>query len=80
MGERLAKAMHMICLHIESASRPGIGFADAADFLFDKGSKFTHQNLFPLVRTPDKVIGQFRGDVFGTLCIHTQHANKCSSL
>jgi hypothetical protein len=48
MGERLAKEMHMICLHIESAYRPGIGFADAADFLFDKWSKFTHQNLFPI--------------------------------
>jgi hypothetical protein len=46
MGERLAKEMHMICLHMESASRPDMGFADAADFLFDKCSKFPHQNLF----------------------------------
>ena len=70
MGET-EKEMHMICLHIESAYRPGIGLADAADFLFDKCSKFTHQNLFPIFRTPDKVIGQFIGDVFGVLCIHT---------
>ena len=74
------KEMHMICLHIESADRPGSGFADAADFLFDKCSKFTYQNLFPIFRTPDKVIGQFIGDVFGVLCIHTQHDDKCSSL
>ena len=78
MGET-EKEMHMICLHIESAYRPGIGLADAADFLFDKCSKFTHQNLFPIFRTPDKVIGQFIGDVFGVLCIHTCHCNICSN-
>jgi hypothetical protein len=47
------KHMHMIFLHIERASGPGVGFTDTADFLFDKHSKLAHQNLFPLGGTAD---------------------------
>jgi hypothetical protein len=61
----------MIFLHVECAYRPGVRFADSTDFLFDKCRKLAHQNLFPVLRTPDKVIGQLIRDVFGVLCLHT---------
>jgi hypothetical protein len=70
----------MLCLHIESAYRPGIGFADAVDFPFHKRRKLARQNLFAIFGTPDKVIGQLVGDVFGVLCLHTHHCNICSNL
>ena len=72
--------MHMIFLHIEHAYRPGIGFADSANFLFHKSSKLADQNLLTIFRAQDKVIGQFVGDVFGVLCIHTHQYNKRSNL
>jgi hypothetical protein len=71
--------MDMIFLNIKSASRPGMRFADATDFLFDKRSKLANQKLLPLFRTPDQVIGQFVGDMFGVLCIHTRQCNICSN-
>jgi len=49
--------MHVICLHIERAYRPGVRFADTTDFLLDKGRKFSYQNLFPIFWASDKVIG-----------------------
>jgi hypothetical protein len=70
--------MDTIFLHIESASRPGVRFTDAANFLFHKRRKLAKQNLLPLLGTADKVIGQFVGDVFHVRCIHTRHYNKCS--
>ena len=71
--------MDMICLRIERPYRPGIGFTDTADFLFDKRRKFANENLFAVFGTPDKVIGQFIGDVFGVLCIHTHQYSICSN-
>jgi hypothetical protein len=68
MGERLSKEMHMIGLDIERPYRPGVGFTDAANFLFHKRSKLANQNLLAVFGTPDKVISQFIGDVFGVLC------------
>ena len=65
----------MIFLDIESTYRPGVGFADATDFLFNKRRTFPHQNLLPVLGTPDQMIGQFVGDVFGVLRIHTQQYN-----
>ena len=70
----------MIGLDIERPYRPGVGFADAANCLFHKRSKLANQNLLAVCGTPDKVISQLIGDVFGVLCIHTQHYHRCSSL
>jgi hypothetical protein len=70
--------MHVIFLHVECASRPGIGFTETTDFLFHKRGKLANENLFPIIWTPDEVIGQFVGDVFGVLCIHTRQYNMCS--
>ena len=69
----------MIFLNVESASRPGVGFADPAKFLFDKRSNVPGQDVFALLGTPDKVIGSFVGDVFDVLRLHTHHYNMCSS-
>ena len=80
MGERLSKEMHMIGLDIERPYRPGVGFTDAANCLFHTRSKLANQNLLAVFGTPDKVISQLIGDVFGVLCIHTQHYHRCSSL
>jgi hypothetical protein len=66
-------------MHIERASGPGVGFTDAADFLFNKRGELTNQNLLAVFGTPDKVLGQFRRDMCGMLRIHTQHDNICSS-
>lgn len=71
--------MDMICLPISRAYRPGIGFADAAAFLFDKRSDLANQNLLAILGTPDKMIAQLARDVFGVLCIHTRQYNKCSN-
>jgi hypothetical protein len=68
----------VIRLSIECAYRPGIRFTDATAFLFDTRRQFPNQNLFSLLGTPDKVIGQFIRDVFGVLPIHTQHYYECS--
>ena len=70
--------MDMIVLNIESAYRPGVGEADAANFLFDKRSKLADQNLLTIFETPDKVIGQCVGDVFGLLRFHPCQYNRCS--
>ncbi len=70
----------MIFLHIERAYGPGVDFADAADFLFHKRSKLVSQDAFAVLGTPDEVIGQFVGDVFGVLCIHIRQYNRCSNL
>jgi len=35
--------MDVICLNIKSANRPGVGFTDAADFLFHKYRKLTNE-------------------------------------
>jgi hypothetical protein len=71
--------MDMICLNIQSACRPSVRFTDAADFLVEKRRQFANENLLAVFGTPDKVIGQFVGDVFGVLCIHTRHGNRCSN-
>ena len=71
--------MDMICLHVESAYRPSIGFTDATNFLFEKRCKLPDQNLFTVFGAPDKVIGQFIHDVFGVLRIHTPTYNVCSN-
>ena len=70
MELRLSKEMDMIGLHVECTYRPGVCFTATPDFLFDKRSAFPNQNLFPLLRTPDKVIGYLVGDMFGVLCLH----------
>lgn len=70
----------MIGLHIERTYRPGVGFTDATDFLFEKRGEFPDQNLFPVFGAPDKMVSQLVGDVFGVLYIHTRQYNKCSSL
>jgi len=49
--------MDMICLKIERAYGPGVGFTDAADFLFHKRGELTNQNLLAVCATSDKVIG-----------------------
>jgi hypothetical protein len=71
--------MDVIFLHVESAYRPGVRFANTTDFLFDKHRKLANKNLFPIFGAPDKVIGQFIGDVFGVLYTHTQQYNLCSN-
>jgi excisionase family DNA binding protein len=76
---RAEKEMHMIFPHIERAYRPGVDSTDAADFLFDKRCNLPGQDAFPIFGTPDKVISQFVGGMFGVLGIHTQHYNMCSS-
>jgi len=58
----------MIRLHVERANGPGVRFTDATDFLFDECCKLAHQNPFPVLGTPDKVIGQLIHDVFGGVC------------
>jgi hypothetical protein len=70
----------MIFPHIERAYRPGVDFTDAADFLFYKRGNLPSQDAFAIFGTPDKVISQFVGDMFGALCIHTQHDHICSNL
>ena len=59
--------------------QPGVGFTDTADFLFHKSSKLAHENLFPVLGTPDQVIGQLIRNLFGVLCIHTQQYTMCSN-
>ena len=72
--------MHMIGLHVKGTYRPGVRFTDTTNFLFDQRSQLANENLFAVFRTSDKIVSQLVGDVFGVLCIHTQHDNKCSSL
>jgi hypothetical protein len=43
----------MIFLDTERAYRPGMGFADTTDFLFDKRGQLANENLLPLFRAPD---------------------------
>ena len=69
---RVEKEMYMIGLHIERAYGPGVCFIDAADFLFNECSKLAYQNLFAVLWTPDKMIGELVGDRFGVLRIHTR--------
>jgi hypothetical protein len=69
----------MIFPHIERASRPGVAFTDAADFLFYKRGNLPGQDAFPVFGTPDKVISQCVGGMFGVLCIHIQYSNICSN-
>jgi hypothetical protein len=71
--------MDMIFLYIERTYRPGVGFADATDFLLDKRGDLASQDVFPVLGTPDKVIGSFVGDVFGVLCIHACQYNVSSN-
>ncbi len=71
--------MDMIFLHIERAYRPGVGFADATDFLLDKRGDLASQDAFPVLGTPDKVIGSFVRDMFGVLCIHARQYYICSN-
>jgi hypothetical protein len=77
--ERLAKEMDMIFLHIERTYRPGVGFTETTNFLFDECSQLAHQNLFPLLGTPDKVVSQLIRDMLGLLRIHACHYNRCSN-
>jgi hypothetical protein len=62
----------MILLDVERPYRPGVGFTDATDFLFEKRSKPANENLLPIFRAPDKMVSQLVGDMFGVLYIHTQ--------
>jgi hypothetical protein len=55
-GGATPKEMYVIYLHVERTYRPGVGFTDATDFLFDKRGELANQNLLPIFRTPDKVI------------------------
>jgi len=71
--------MHVIFLDSESASRPGVRFANPVPFLFHKCCNLSGQVVFPVLGTPDKVIGSFVGDVFGVLCLHTRYCNMCSN-
>jgi hypothetical protein len=48
-------------------------------FLFHKCRNLSGQEMFPVLGTPDKVIGSFVGDVFGVLCLHPRHCNMCSN-
>jgi hypothetical protein len=48
--------MHVIGLHGKRTSRPGIGFTEAADLLFEKRSQFPNKNLLAIFRTPDKMV------------------------
>ena len=68
----------MIFLNSERTYRPGVGFTDATDFLFEKRSKPANENLLPIFRAPDKMVSQLVGDMFGVLRIHTLHYNKRS--
>ena len=52
----------------------------AANFPFDKRCQLPNQNLFTVFGTPDKMVSQLVGDMFGVLRIHTRHYDKCSSL
>lgn len=70
--------MDVISLHVERTSRPGVGFTDTTDFLFDTRGELTTQNLLPICRTPDNVRSSFVGDMFGVLRIHTLYDTKCS--
>jgi len=45
--------MYVIFLHIQGTDGPGVRFANAADFLFEKRRQFADQNLFAVCRTPD---------------------------
>jgi len=47
--------------------------------LFDKRSNLSDEKLLAIFGTPDKMIGQFVGDVFGVLHIHTRQHNICST-
>ena len=71
--------MHMIFPQIQRAYHPGIDFTGAADFLFYKRCSLPGQDAFPIVGTPDKVISQFVGGMFGMLCIHIQFYYICSN-
>lgn len=73
------KQMHIVWLDIERTNTPLLRFADAAKFLFNKGSKLANQKLFPVCGAPDKVIGQLIRHMFGVLRVHPQHYNRCSS-
>jgi hypothetical protein len=49
--------MHIIFPHIERASRPGVAFTDAADFLFNKRGNLAGQDadaisIFGIKETP----------------------------
>ena len=57
--------MHVIRLHVERSSRPGVGFTDATNLLFKKRGHLAHKNLLAVCGAPDKVIGQLTGNVFG---------------
>jgi hypothetical protein len=49
------KEVDMIFLDTERAYHPGTGFADTADFLFDKRSQLANENLLPILRTLNKM-------------------------
>lgn len=70
--------MYMVRLDIHCSNDPGILSADAANLLFEKRSNLTYENLLAVVRTPDKMVSQLVGDVFGGLRIHTPYYNMCS--
>ncbi len=71
--------MHVVWLDIERPNAPLPRLTNAAKFLFNTYSKLANQNLFPVFGAPDKVIGQLIRHVFGMLCVHLQHCNRCSS-
>ena len=66
-------------MHVKGTYRPGVRFTDTTNFLFDQRSQLANENLFAVFRTPDKMVSQLVGDVFGVLFIHTRQCNMCSN-
>ena len=69
----------MVRLDVQSANGPALFSTDTTNLLFKKRGELADQNLFAVVGTPDKVIGQLVGNMFGMLRIHTPHYNMCSN-
>ena len=70
--------MHVVRLDVHRPNGPSILGTVAANLLLKKRGNLAHENLFPVFGTPDKVVSQFVGNMFGVLCIHTLQYNKCS--
>ncbi len=71
--------MHMVGLDVHCSNVPGILGTDATNLLFKKRGDLAHEKLLAILWTPDKMVGQFVGDMFGVLYIHTRQYNKCSN-
>ena len=71
--------MHMVRLDVHCSNGPSILSADTANLLLKKRGDLANKNLFAVFGTPDKLVSQLVGDVFGVLCVHTPHCNRCSN-